>query len=113
MLSCKLLLANNATIENTSEKLINNETTLLPDTKDEYPGCKFKGNYIYAGAINLVWNDVKRNITGEDLKLVTNDHSILHFVNLMNKYPFTKQDLDSESYFIKSGFGQPMEDQIN
>ena len=95
------------------QKKTSHETTILPDIDDQYPGCKFKGNYIYAGAINLVWNEMKKNIGGEEVKLKTKDNNVLHFINIMNNFTFDQKDLDSNSYYIKSGFGQAVEDLIN
>ncbi len=109
---CRFLFAGDSLTE-APDTQTGYETTILPDTNDSYPGCMFKGNYVYAGAINLVWNDVKKNITGEELKFKTENRKILHFIDMMNLYPFTRNDLDSESYYIKSGFGQKTEDIIN
>jgi len=85
----------------------------LPDTNDAYLGCKFKDNYVYGAAINLMWNDLKQNITGEDVALMTDNKPVIHFVRIMNTFPFSKDDLDSESYYVRSGFGQKTEDLIN
>jgi hypothetical protein len=109
----KFAFAQDAKNEKANIANTNYETTILPDSNDQYPGCKFKGNYVYAAAINLVWNDLKQNILGENIKLKTNERKILHFVNFMNSYPFSKKDLDTTSYYIKSGFGQPVVDLIN
>lgn len=72
-----------------------------------------KGNHVWSGAMNLAWNDLNKNILKEELKLKTNDRKTLNIVKKFNDSTFTKKDLNKDSYYIKSGYGQKTVNQIN
>jgi len=78
-----------------------------------YLGSEYKGNYIWGGAMNLAWNDLNESILHEKLKLKTDDKIALRMADQLNDAPFTKNDLDEKSYYIKGGYGQKTVDLIN
>lgn len=80
---------------------------------DSYLGSEYKGNYVWGGAMNLAWNELNENILHVKLKLKTDDKVALEMVDKLNSSPFTKNDLDEKSYYVKSGFGQETVDLIN
>ena len=80
---------------------------------DDYLGSDCKGNYVLGGAMNLAWHELNDDILHEKLKLNTDDEQALEMVDKLNRFPFTKKDLDEESYYIKSGYGQKTVDIIN
>jgi len=80
---------------------------------DVYTGSYDQGNYIYGAAMNLAWNEMAENIVHETPKFYTQDPAALDFISKFNFAPFTKKDLDEESYYIKSGFGQETITTIN
>jgi len=90
---------------------------IIQDTKTNiqgnYLGSYYKGNYVWGGAMNLAWNDLGENILHGKLELNTNDKIALEMVEKLNSTPFSKKDLDEESYYIKSGYGQKTVDEIN
>lgn len=90
-------------------------TTLFFSQSDSssYLGSQYKGNYIWAGAMNLAWNELNENILHSKLKLNTNQPIALQMVEKLNNPIFTKNDLDEKSYYIKSGYGQETVNTIN
>lgn len=84
-----------------------------PANLENYLGGDYKGNYVWAGAMNLAWNELNDNILGEDLQLRTDDKTALAIVEKLNDPPMFKNDLDEASYYIKSGYGQQTVSQIN
>jgi hypothetical protein len=80
---------------------------------DHYLGSEYKGNYVWGGAINLAWHELNENILHEKLKLKTDDKVALEMVDKLNHSPFTRNDLDEKSYYVKSGFGQETVNLIN
>ena len=78
-----------------------------------YLGSDYKGNYVWGGAMNLAWNELNENILREKLQLKTDDSIALEMVKKLNNAPFSKNDLDEESYYVKSGYGQKTVDEIN
>jgi hypothetical protein len=90
---------------------------VIRDTKSNisgnYLGSDYKGNYVWGGAMNLAWNELNENMLREKLQLNTNDKVALEMVSKLNDAPFSKSDLDEESYYVKSGYGQSTVDEIN
>src|SRR5208337_3734647 len=80
---------------------------------DCYLGSEYKGNFVWGGAMNLAWYELNENILHEKLKLNTNDKAALEMADKLNNSPFTKNDLNEQSYYVKSGFGQETVDLIN
>ncbi|MDZ7798224.1 MAG: hypothetical protein U5L76_01250 [Patescibacteria group bacterium] len=96
---------------------IPNQSHVIQDTKSNisgnYLGSYYKENYVWGGAMNLAWNDLNENILHEKLQLNTDDKVALEMVSKLNDAPFSKSDLDEESYYVKSGYGQSTVDEIN
>ena len=79
----------------------------------DYLGNYCKGNYVWGGAMNLAWNELGENILYEKLKMNTEDEIALEMVKKFNNEPFSRKDLDEESCYIKSGYGQETVNIIN
>jgi len=80
---------------------------------DHYLGSEYKGNYVWGLAMNLAWNELNENVLREKLKLKTVDKIALRMADQLNDAPFTKNDLDEKSYYIKSGYGKITVELIN
>lgn len=91
----------------------NQQTQNQNFSPDSYLASDCKGNYIWAGAMNLAWNELNENILHAKLKLNTSDSIALQMVEKLNNPVFTKNDLDENSYYIKSGYGQKTVSIIN
>ena len=87
--------------------------TTLETENLNYAGSKLHDNYIWGGAINLAWNELIDNFTGEPIKLATNNEATLKTLQCLNNPVFTKADIDEASYYVKSGYGQKTVDLIN
>lgn len=107
-----------------SQKTLVQQTSVNPieqyvskDTKTtiagNYLGSYYNGNYVWGGAMNLAWNELNENILKEKLQLKSQDKTALEMVEKLNNPSFTKNDLDENSYYIKSGFGQQTVTAIN
>ncbi len=90
--------------QNPTNPEMNNEMRQEP--QNEYLGSFYKGNFVWAGAMNLAWTELNENILKEKLRLNTQDEVALQMVEALNNPVFTKNDLDEKSYYIKSGYGQ-------
>jgi hypothetical protein len=90
---------------------------VIQDKKSEisgnYLGSDYKGNYVWGGAMNLAWTELAENIIKEDIQLNTKDKVALEMASKLNDAPFSKNDLDEESYYVKSGYGQETVEEIN
>lgn len=80
---------------------------------DNYLGSYKEGNYVWGGAMNLAWTELGENIIGGQPMLATKDKAALEIINSLNNAPFSKEDMDEESYYVKSGYGQETVDTIN
>ncbi len=80
---------------------------------DNFTGSEYKGNYVWGGAMNLAWNELSENIVGDTIQFVTTDKVVQSYADRFNSQFFTKKDLNDESYYVKSGFGQKTVDLIN
>ena len=78
-----------------------------------YTGSYYKGNYVWGGAMNLAWDDLSKTILKEKIKLATKDQAAMSMLSKLNDPAFTKDDLDENSYYIKSGYGPKTVDTIN
>jgi hypothetical protein len=94
--------------KNTEQNIVNSN-----NNEGNYTGSYFQGNYIWAGAMNLAWNELVQNILHDEVKLNTNKQDSLKIARKLNKSVFSKNDLDTESYYVKSGYGQKTVDLIN
>src|SRR5574341_1813186 len=89
---------------------VNAETS---EKSDYSLGSESKGNFVWGGAMNLCWNELTENILHGKLILKSDDASALEMADRFNHATFSKEDLDEESYYIKSGFGRGTLDLIN
>ncbi len=105
-----LFLANNFMYAQT-KKQVNKKVSKA--STNNYTGTYYKGNYVWAGAMNLAWNDCSEQIIKEKIQINSNDKSAINLVNKLNHPAFTTKDLDAKSYYVKSGFGQATVQQIN
>jgi len=78
-----------------------------------FTGSTLKDNYIWGGAMNMAWNELLDSFVKEKLSLDTDNELTISTLDRLNNPVFTKQDMDSESYYIKSGYGQATVDAIN
>lgn len=76
-------------------------------------GSDFQGNYVYGAAMNLAWNDLAENILKGAVDLDAKTQEGQRLMRVFNSTPFTKNDLDRNSYYVKSGYGQQTVDAIN
>jgi hypothetical protein len=95
--------------ENNQVELKNGKTNLI----ENYVGSEYNGNYIWGGAMNLAWSELNEEIIKDKIMLKTQNNSVIEIVNAFNNPIFTKNDIDKESYYIKSGYGQKIVDLIN
>lgn len=78
-----------------------------------YTGGNLAGNYVWGGAMNLAWNELSTNIIKEPIDLDTSDPAALATLKKLNTPVFTREDMDSPSYYVKSGYGQETVTAIN
>ena len=81
--------------------------------KGDYPSFTYQGNDIYAGAMNLAWNELSQSIVKAPIRLDSADSQVQAQVYNYNHPVFTAKDIESNSYYIKSGRGQSIVDTIN
>ena len=89
------------------------ETKTAKSGLSNYTGSYLDGNYLWGGAMNLAWNELSSNLIKDKVKVGTADPIALAMVDRFNNSLFNKDDLDLNSYYIKSGFGQKTVDAIN
>ncbi len=80
---------------------------------NSYLDSEYKGNYVWGVAMNLAWNELSESILRGKPDLKTDDKIALRMADQFNDAPFTKNDLDEKSYYIRSGCGQKTVDLIN
>ncbi|MBT3538645.1 hypothetical protein HN481_00785 [Candidatus Parcubacteria bacterium] len=91
-----------------------NDYETIDITKTNYLGSTHEGNFVWGGAMNLAWNEMSENIIKEkEIRMATQDPIALYMIKSFNTQFFNKNNLDSKSYYIKSGFGQNTVDLIN
>lgn len=78
-----------------------------------YTWGSYNWNYIWWAAMNFAWNELKENILKEDVILDTQDEKALELNEKLNNSIITKDILDEESYYIKSGYWQETVNIIN
>lgn len=72
------------------------------------------GNIVWAGALTLAWKELL-HLTPDTKQLTiknANPH-VESIANNFNESPFSKNELDKSSYYVKSGFGQVTVEEIN
>lgn len=82
------------------------------DHEDRVPG-DFKGNYVWSAAMNLAWNEMMEKILHGPAKLDVQSVEGKEMLRKFNASKFSGKDLDSKSYYVKSGFGQGTVTAIN
>ena len=92
-----------------SKKSMKNENI----SNNNYTGSYYKDNYVWGGAMNLAWNDCVETIIKDKIELTTTDKNAISMVKKLNNSHFTTEDLDENSYYVKSGFGQAILEEIN
>ena len=75
------------------------------DHEDRISG-DFKGNYVWSAAMNLAWNEMMEKILHGPAKLDVQSAEGKEMLRKFNASKFSGKDLDSKSYYVKSGFGQ-------
>lgn len=78
-----------------------------------YNGSLYQGNFVWGGAMNLAWNDLCQSILKEPLQLNSKDPIAQQLVANFNKPVFTTNDIDKQSYYVKSGYGKKTINTIN
>jgi len=79
----------------------------------------YKWNYVYWAAMDLAWSELKENIIWEDIRLnISKDDKILNpnlekLLKEFNNTIFSKKDLDEKSYYVKAWYWQKTVDTIN
>ncbi len=78
-------------------------------------GSDYEGNYVFGGAMQLAINELNANILHSKLQLnlSANDVETRRILNIFNKAEFTTNDLDLQSYYVKSGYGEQTITAIN
>ena len=61
-------------------------------------------NQVWAGAFQLVWNDLTKNLNKAPIEFADSKPQI---VQLLNKSPFSEQDLSPQAYYAKWGLVSP------
>ena len=105
-----IILKNSLVKKDNINKVDDNNSSNI--SNNNYYGSLDKGNYIWAGAMNLAWNELSEKIIKEKIKLSGNKE-VQEIVNKFNSSPFSKKDLDEKSYYIKAGYGQKTVEEIN
>ncbi len=78
-----------------------------------YTGDYYNDNYVWGGAMNLAWTELKDSFVGEPIAIASENQDALYITKRLNDPVFSKADLDEASYYIKSGYGQATVDAIN
>lgn len=72
------------------------------------------GNVVWAAAMQLAWNELKASFaSNQPLTFHTENAHSLRTIKNFNEGLFNKADIDPQSYYVKSGYGQATVDTIN
>jgi hypothetical protein len=82
------------------------------ENQDRIP-VDFGGNYVWSAAMNLAWREMKEKILHGPAKLDVQSELGRQMVRKLNFSKFSGKDLDSKSYYVKSGYGQQTVEAIN
>ncbi len=88
-------------------------TGKICDKENEVDWDKCEWNYVWGAAMNFAWNELKENILKENIILDTQDEKALELTKKLNYSIISKNILNEESYYIKSGYWQKTVDIIN
>lgn len=86
------------------------QTSLI--TQEKYVASSHEWNFVRWWAMSLAWNELIENIVKEPLRLEISGNW-LKIAEILNAKYFTKKDLDDASYYVKSGFGPSVIEEIN
>ncbi|GAB1366557.1 hypothetical protein MASR1M36_14280 [Candidatus Cloacimonadaceae bacterium] len=89
------------------------DSMLVSAGNNNYTGDYHQDIYVWGGAMNLAWTELKDSFFGEPIELETKDVNALFYQNRFNDPVFSRSDIDEASYYIKSGYGQETVDAIN
>ncbi len=78
-----------------------------------FTGSKYQQNYVWGGAMNMAWTELAQNFAKGAIELDTKDEATLETLYKLNNPVFGKQDMDEQSYYVKSGYGQSTVQTIN
>ncbi len=82
-------------------------------TVGNYTAGYYKGNFVWGAAMNFAWSDLCENIIKDTIQLSVYDSISRSMIHQLNNPQVTTNDLDKESYYVKSGYGQKTVDAIN
>jgi hypothetical protein len=104
--------------QTTPTKPVTPVTPILPPSSTSSTigstGSLHQGNYVWGGAMNLAWNELVDSFNNrQPLNLSVNNDLGRREAASFNSRPFTTNDLSSDSYYVKSGYGQSTVNQIN
>ena len=72
------------------------------------------GNIVWAAAMQLAWTELRNKFTqGSPIQLKTESPKSLEMIENFNQAVFKQSDIDPNSIYVKSGFGQVTLEQIN
>ncbi len=78
-----------------------------------YTGSKYQQNYVWGGAMNMAWTELAESFAKGAIELDTAEPKTLEMLKRFNNPVFSKQDMDEQSYYVKSGYGQETVNAIN
>jgi hypothetical protein len=78
-----------------------------------YAGSWRDGNYVWAIALHLAWNDMCSTVFGGPPSAEPAPSGTTELVEVLNRAPFTRKDVDEESVYVDVGFGPSAVDRIN
>lgn len=75
---------------------------------DKYNAFTTKeGNIVWGAAMQLAWNELSSKFAkNAPLRLNTQDPARIKAINNFNEKPFTQNDINANSVYVKSGYGQ-------
>jgi hypothetical protein len=72
----------------------------------------YKGNYVWAAAMDLAWKKVKADVVKRELEVADDDALGASITAAFNGSKFSKSDLDAASYYLFSGSGPQAMDNL-
>ncbi len=82
------------------------------DQEERIP-ADFEGNYVWAATMNLAWRELIDSILHGPVMLNVKSGAGKEMLRKFNSSEFSKKDLDSKSYYVKSGYGPETVERIN
>lgn len=94
-----------------SDRVVNYENYTWKNCESVNWNCEW--NYVWWAAMNFAWTELEENIIKEKIELNSEDKNVRELVKKFNDPTVEKSNLDSGSYYIKSGYGQKTVKEIN